>query len=137
MSFSQHRCSPLTWSVEKSWKHYHGVKIIRSRRPIIWFIVNTHITFRPILLFPLTRYLSTCNKKKGGSFMRRESIVLSIVISLHCVTSSAFGRAHQCLIPSFYFSLYVYGSQLQNKKNKLWEDCYFNEGYNTTSIHLR
>jgi hypothetical protein len=47
--------------------------------------------------------------------MHRESIVLSIVISLHCVTSSAFGRAHQCLIPSFYFSLCVYGSQLQNR----------------------
>ena len=47
--------------------------------------------------------------------MHRESIVLSIVISLHCVTSSAFGWAHQCLIPSFYFSLYVYGSQLQNR----------------------
>ena len=48
--------------------------------------------------------------------MHRESIVLSTVISLHCVTSSAFGWAHQCLIPSFYFSLCVYCSQLQNRK---------------------
>ncbi len=115
MSVSHYRWSPSTWSVEKSWKYYHGVKLMRSRSPIIWFIANTHISFHPILLFPLTRYLSLCSKKKGGSFMHEERIILSIVISLHCETSSTFGWAHHWLIPSFYFSLCVYCSRLQNR----------------------
>ena len=137
MSFSHYRWSPSTWSVEKSWKYYHGVKPMRSRHPIIWFIAYTHISFRLVLLFLFTRYLSLCSKREVGSFMPRESISLSIVISLHCVTSSTFGWEHHWLIPFFLRFFVCLLFSIAKFKTILWEEWYFNEGYNTTSIHLR
>ena len=69
----------------------------------------------------------------GGSYINRERIVLSIVISLHYATSFAFLGAHHCLIPSLYFSLIPslyfslcnFCSQVKKQKTKSLEDCYY------------